>query len=46
MLALDTDCNGWDVREIAEEPTIVREYLPTSIDPTFNDSGQWFEYGK
>jgi hypothetical protein len=42
-LAIDLDCDGWDIGDIPELITI-REYLPSSVDPTPYDSGEWFDH--
>jgi hypothetical protein len=44
LLAMDRDCDGWDIGDILGEPRIIREYLPTNVDPTPYDSGEWVEH--
>ena len=42
FLAIDRNCNGWDVGDIVVEPMITRELLPTGVDPAPSMSYEWF----
>jgi hypothetical protein len=36
LLAVDRNCDGWDVSDIVGSPIIIGEWLPTSVDPTLS----------
>jgi RHS repeat-associated protein len=41
LLAVDHNCNGWDIGDIVEGPNITREWLPTSVSPSSSENQEW-----
>jgi hypothetical protein len=41
LLAVDRNCNGWDIDDIVEGPKITREWLPTSVSSSSSENQEW-----